>query len=247
MATCGSLDHIFEKPLPENPTLLESLSSWKQIKSMKPVDDSSFTEIFGELHFKEKSHVHFLPESSSNSTVFAGKDDPGWDKHENQIFTSSYCYPFNQTKQYYKNSDSLSLCTEGLGFESSDDVDDLLSNDHTCRNDHQQHEDRKVNTRNIRSSENNRFKRGEFPPPISCIGRSGQPGVCFKSYRTDGRFILKKIRIPTQEVLHACRENGRLKLQFIQSDYEILDEDDEDTEKKYEDEEQENATCHGSP
>ncbi|XP_075489709.1 protein FANTASTIC FOUR 3-like [Primulina tabacum] len=230
MATCGRLDHIFEKPLPENPTLLESLSSWKQIKSMKPIDDSSFTEIFGELHFKEKSH--------------AGKDDPHRDKHENKILTSSYCYPFNQTKQYYKNSDSLSLCTEGLGFESSGDVDYLLSNDHTCRNDHKQHEDRKVNTRNIRFSKNDRFNRGEFPPPISCIGSSGQPGVCFKSYRQDGRFILKEIRIPTQEVLHACRENGRLRLQLIQSDDEILDEDDEE---KYADEEQENAeTCHGS-
>ncbi|XP_073158240.1 uncharacterized protein [Henckelia pumila] len=244
MATCGSLDHIFEKPLPENPTLLESLSSWNQIKSTKPIDESSFTEIFGELHFKEKSHVHFLPESSSNSTLLAGKDDPDRDKHENKIFTSSTysCYPFNQRKQYYKNSDhSLSLCTEGLGFESSDDVDDFLSNDHTFRNDHQPHEDRKVNTRNNRSSENHRFTRREFPPPISCIGRSGQPGICFKSYRQDGRFILKEIRIPTQEVLHACRENGRLKLQFIQSDDEILDEDSEDDEEKFEDEEQENA------
>ncbi|KZV30541.1 hypothetical protein F511_05691 [Dorcoceras hygrometricum] len=228
MATCGSLDHIFEKPLPENPTLLESLSSWNQIKSMKPIDDSSFTEIFGELHFKEKSHVHFLPEPSSNSTPFAGKDDPDRDKHESKIFTSSYGFPFNQRKQYDKNSDSLSLCTEGLGSESSDDVDDLWSNDHTYRNEYQQHEDRKVNTRNIKFSENDRFNRGEFPPPISCIGRSGQPGVCFKSYRQDGRFILKEIRIPTQEVLHACRENGRLKLQFIQSDDEILEEDDDD-------------------
>ncbi|XP_073284295.1 uncharacterized protein [Primulina huaijiensis] len=236
MATCGGLDHIFEKPLLENPTLLESLSSWKQIKSTKPIDDSSFTEIFGELHFKERSHVHFLPESSSNSTLFAGNDDLDRDKHENKLFTSGYCYPFNQGKQYYKNNDSLSLCTEGLGFESSDDVDDLLTNDNACRNDYQQHEDRKVITRNIKSSENYRFNRGEFPPPISCIGRSGQPGVCFKSYKQDGRFILKGIRIPTQELLHACRENGCLKLQFIKSDDEILDED---FEEKYADEEQE--------
>ncbi|XP_073286570.1 uncharacterized protein [Primulina huaijiensis] len=200
MATCGRLDHIFEKPLPENPTLLESLSSWKQIKSMKPIDDSSFTEIFGELHFKEKSH--------------AGKDDPHRDKHENKILTSSYHYPFNQTKQYYKNSDSLSLCTEGLGFESSDDVDDLLSNDHTCRNDHQQHEDR---------------KRGISSTDFLYRQQWIQPGVCFKSYRQDGRFILKEIRIPTQEVLHVCRENGRLRLQLIQSDDEILDDDDEES------------------
>jgi len=52
MAACGSLQHIFENPLPENPTtLLESLSSWNQIKPEKPIEQPSFTEIFGELHF----------------------------------------------------------------------------------------------------------------------------------------------------------------------------------------------------
>lgn len=71
----------------------------------------------------------------------------------------------------------------------------------------------------------------EFPPPISCIGRTGKPWVCFKSYRNNGRFILKEVRIPTQEFLHACREDGRLKLQFIQSDDETIEEDDEEEEE----------------
>ncbi|KAI3908680.1 hypothetical protein MKW92_013770, partial [Papaver armeniacum] len=42
MATCSSFQEIFEKPLPENPTLIESLaSSWKKIKAKQ------------QLHFKE--------------------------------------------------------------------------------------------------------------------------------------------------------------------------------------------------
>jgi hypothetical protein len=42
MAACGSLQHIFENPLPENPTmLLESLSSWKPVK---PIEQPLFTE-----------------------------------------------------------------------------------------------------------------------------------------------------------------------------------------------------------
>ncbi|KAL8496353.1 hypothetical protein ACS0TY_020168 [Phlomoides rotata] len=241
MAACGSLEHIFENPLSEPPTFLESLSPWKHIKSMKhPVDDSSFTEIFGELHFKE-NHIHSSPESesSSNSTSMG---DNGFTKGNN--FQSSY-YP-SKSKQYgrsdtfsSKNSESLSLCTEGLGFESFDDVEDLLN----C-NKEWEHQEEKSAARNSETEHqrneskiSSRTGTGEFPPPISCIGRSGKPWVSFKSYREDGRFILKEIRIPTQEFLHACRENGRLKLHFIhsESDDEIFEEEEEDEEEQNDD------------
>ncbi|KAK4440601.1 hypothetical protein Salat_0395000 [Sesamum alatum] len=276
MAACGSLEHIFEKPLPENPTLLESLSPWKHIKSMKAIDDSSFTEIFGELHFKE-SHVHAPHESpssssrssslSSNSMTFwpdanpgigidaPRRDNNGISAHQERSKnpTSSY-YSSGQKKQYKDsdsfssmNSESLSLCTEGLGFESSDDVEDLLRHD-VCNNGSQNQEERKTCTRNNSHTQNHHgseskksgTSRGVFPPPISSIGQSGKPWVCFKSYREDGRFILKEVRIPTQEFLHACREDGRLKLQFIQSDDEALDDEDEDEDDDEENIEEQN-------
>ncbi|KAI3461285.1 hypothetical protein Pfo_017948 [Paulownia fortunei] len=269
MAACGGLEHIFEKPLPESPTLLESLSPWKQIKSIKTVDHSSFTEIFGELHFKE-NHVHDPPESSTSSspssslssnsmfsTTDANQPPPVIDipksdengtssihQEKNGSSTPSYC-PYGQKKQYghsdsfsSMNSESLLICTEGLGFESFDDVEDLVRND-ICNNDCKPQEERTTTfTRNTAAENENHWgesKRsrtciGAFPPPISCIGRCGKPWVCFKSFRQDGRVILKEIRIPTQELLHACRENGRLKLQFIQSDDEILEEDEEEEE-----------------
>lgn len=130
------------------------------------------------------------------------------------------------------NSESLQLCTEGLGFESSDDVEDLKSDDNWQK----RHEDPKISKFTTKHSPENlcgEFRRsrvsgGAFPPPISCIGKSGKPWVCFKSFRHDGRFVLKEVRIPTQEFLHACREDGRLKLQFVQPDDEILEEDDEE-------------------
>uniref|UniRef100_A0A0D3HIC9 FAF domain-containing protein n=1 Tax=Oryza barthii TaxID=65489 RepID=A0A0D3HIC9_9ORYZ len=50
----GALKRLFEKPLPENPTLLEALSAWNHTHRKKLVDPASFTEIFGELHFQEK-------------------------------------------------------------------------------------------------------------------------------------------------------------------------------------------------
>ena len=59
MAADGGLSRLFEKPLPENPTLLEALSAWnhRNVHPNKPIDPASFTEIFGELHFQEKQSV----------------------------------------------------------------------------------------------------------------------------------------------------------------------------------------------
>ncbi|KZV17977.1 hypothetical protein F511_36943 [Dorcoceras hygrometricum] len=255
MAACGGLEHIFEKPLPDNSTFLESLSPWKQIKSMKSVDDSSsFSELFGELHFKE-SHANEISSSpsslSSNSSISSSNqcriNIPGvssihQEKNKNPI--SNYD-PLRHKKHYNHsdslssmNSESLSMCTEGLGSESSDDVEDLLGNEdsvHEWRN----QEERRSTTKNITENNNNwgesrrsRICRREIPPPISCIGRNGKPWVCFKSFREDGRFILKEVRIPTQEFLHACRENGRLRLRFVHSDDEILEEYEEPTKKQ---------------
>ncbi|KAG6417692.1 hypothetical protein SASPL_119881 [Salvia splendens] len=56
---------------------------------------------------------------------------------------------------------------------------------------------------------------GGVPPPISCMGKR-----CLQPIRQNGRFILTEIRISTQEFLHACRENGRLKVHVVHSDEE---------------------------
>lgn len=304
-AACGSLQHIFDKPLPENPSLIESISSsWNhQPKSLKPIDDSSFTEIFGELHFKENNNSISSSSlsSSSSSSVGAssssfsscipltsaassysstssspffldaihhseneGVDNHNKDKYDrnNKSPVSSYS-PVRSNKQERhsdclstRTSDSLSMCTEGLGFESSDDVEDLMNElsiedlHHHHHNQQQQQKQqereqeqqgrrtyipRRLDNRVIFNRDYNlkrsRTKRTlSFPPPISCIGRSGKPWVCFKSFREDGRFILKEIRIPTQEFLHACREDGRLMMHVIQSDDEIVDEDGDEDE-----------------
>ncbi|XWS73894.1 hypothetical protein CRYUN_Cryun02cG0168400 [Craigia yunnanensis] len=261
MAACGSLQHIFENPLPESPTLLESLSSWNQIKpAIKPTEQSSFTEIFGELHFKENSQSSsassfpISPFSSTsiiglnpqNSTLKLSRNDTFHENDEDnrsssppEFFSStpkiikytSNCHKKSQS--FSLNSESLQLCTEGLGFESSDDVENMKNE---MKEDWQSKEKKasRINTTKHTRTENlyGEFRRsrsrsvGAFPPPISCIGKSGKPWVCFKSYRQDGRFVLKVVRIPTQEFLHACREDGRLKLQFVQPNDEFLEEEE---------------------
>ncbi|KAL4611726.1 hypothetical protein ACB092_08G146100 [Castanea dentata] len=213
MAACGSLQHIFEKPLPENPTLLESLS-WNQIPNIE--ESPSFTEIFGELHFKENPEPSSFPSPPTSSSSSSSSIEKYTSSHKSSDSFSSM------------NFDSLQLCTEGLGFESSDDVEEFRNE----RNQECQVEQEEKVVRRSRTSSG-----GAFPPPISCIGKSGKPWVFFKSYRQDGRFVLKEMRIPTQEFLHAFREDGRLKLNFVQPNDEILEEEEEEEE---EDEENDN-------
>ncbi|KAF6165885.1 hypothetical protein GIB67_012782 [Kingdonia uniflora] len=232
---------IFETPAKqETPqSLIESLTSWNHIKTMKPSIDhlSSFTEIFGELHFKEN------PENSSSSS---------WCKSQKQ-WNPMTEKPKNSDGYSSKNQESLQLCTEALGSESFDDVEDLNNVDTGDNNwkpsddddDDEEHVHEREERRIVRHSSmgniNEELKRSKasnrsFPPPISCIGRSGKPWVSFKSYRHDGRFVLKEVKIPTQEFLHAFREDGRLRLHFVQPDEEETQEDDVD-EDQDEDEE----------
>ncbi|RDX80155.1 hypothetical protein CR513_39325, partial [Mucuna pruriens] len=219
MATCGSLQHIFDTLLPENPTLLESLS-WNQIKPKEQTP--SFTEIFGELHFKESP----IPISSSSSSSSSSPSTPHLSTSSSTEITN--CGHKSSDSFSSLSSESLHLCTEGLGFESSDDVEDLKDNGmnenwETCKE--------KEGVKKYATSEGEYCRRSrvcEYPPPISCIGRSGKPCVSFRSYRTDGRFVLKEIRIPTHEFLHACREDGRLKLHFVHPQDQLLEEAEEE-------------------
>ncbi|CAM8892662.1 unnamed protein product [Rhodiola kirilowii] len=272
MAACGKLQHMFNKPLPENPTLIESLS-WNHIKSKNTnhVDQPSFTEIFGELYFKEVSDLTSsmacsASSSTSSSSVLSSSSsvtctDVNQDCHEPEKHGksseeskkvvqpidpfSSKCYrgSHNISDSFSSmSSESLQLCTEGLGFESSDNSDDLETQDYW--------QDLKRSSRDVKHStlksqsstsgeiRRPRVRRGPFPPPISCIGKSRKPGVCFKSYKQDGRFVLKEIPIPTQECLHASRKDGRLKLHFINKDdkcnYPVVvfeDQENEDENK----------------
>ncbi|XP_077232105.1 uncharacterized protein LOC143866516 [Tasmannia lanceolata] len=269
MAACGSLQHFFENPMPENPTLLESLASWKQMKSMKPIELSSFTEIFGELHFKEKPESLASPPPSSSLSLDQNPPSKveNLDIKNSKEKNPSLDFLFGTSKNQYtacsknsdcfssKNSESLQLCTEGLGFESSGEVEDSKNKSGDDWDNHEKEilekygalklplENQHGGSRNVfYSAGGGSYKRsstnGSFPPPISCIGRSGKPWVYFRSYRHDGRFVLKEIRIPTQELLHASREDGRLKLHFVQPDAEIAEEkkeeEDDDVEEKEE-------------
>jgi hypothetical protein len=238
MTTCESLQHIFDSLLPEKPTLLESLS-FNKIKPVKSIESSSCTEIFGELHFNESSSSSHVSISSSstvinNTYLNQNKDSESSDTSQTP---SSASFSINKHKSSdsfsWLKSESLHLCTEGLGFESSDDVEDSKSgmNEYWEIDQNEKHGEQHSSSRDHSYGECRRSRVNEYPPPISSIGKTGKPWVYFRSYRDDGRFVLEEVRIPTQEFLRAYREDGRLKLQFVHPpDDEFLEDVEEEEE-----------------
>ncbi|KAH1090822.1 hypothetical protein J1N35_018079 [Gossypium stocksii] len=214
MAACRSLQHIFEHTLqPESPTVLGIRSSCKQIMpaaaAIRPTEQSSVTEIFGELHCKENSELPFPSALLKHS------------REGENTRSSSTAKTIGHKKSYSLNTESLQLCTEGMDLESCGEMNQERQSSKgeidtgSSIIDKRQGEVRMIRSRRSKSV-------GEFPPPIPSIGNCGKPWVSFKSYRQDGRFVLKQVRIPTQEMLHACREDGRLKLQFMQQSDEYM-------------------------
>ncbi|KAF6171938.1 hypothetical protein GIB67_011835 [Kingdonia uniflora] len=236
MASCSThLKQIFQTPLPGNQTFIDSLSSWNQINSIKPPEISSYTEIFGELHFKE-NHTDDLNPNIEKSKEIVNNKLPSLEfllGTQKSQYTSSL-----KKSDSFLNLESLHLCTEGLGFESSADVEESKSEDTDERKEHEKEKEVTVSTKNSSWDNMNEFRRPKttykgIPPLISCMGRSGQPRAGFQAYRHDGRFILQEISIPTREFLHASREGGHLRLHLVQPDEEIIEEDeDEDEEQK---------------
>ncbi|XAR59660.1 hypothetical protein NMG60_11015576 [Bertholletia excelsa] len=204
--------------------------------------------MFGELNFKEYSnssnnllHDESLqsPSSSLISSSFSSSSSLSCDLSFSCTTNKECVDRYNYHHHHRRHSDSFSsvnsdhilpLCTEGLGFESSDEVEDLKTDmSKECRS---QEEERITNVRNdhefMMARRQNKRNVEAFPPPITNIGKSGRRWVSFKSYRRDGRFVLKEIRIPNHDFLHASREDGRLKLQLVPSDDEAIDEGEEE-------------------
>lgn len=104
------------------------------------------------------------------------------------------------------------LCTEGLGSESSESSGDVDLGDVI--------EEKEAEQALHYQEETAMMARRVFPPPISVIGAAGKPWQYLRAHRADGRLVLREVRIPSRELLQACREDGRLKLHFAHPDQE---------------------------
>ncbi|KAF5952220.1 hypothetical protein HYC85_010164 [Camellia sinensis] len=127
--------------------------------------------------------------------------------------------------------DGLMLCTESLGFESSDEwrVDDKIENisDDVVNS---------MTTTTIRAKRKRMGWRSEvknFPPPLSSLNQNGKPIFYLRPVRRDGRLELMEVKIERLEVLHASREDGRLRLHLIR-DVDVEEEEQVQEEEKIE-------------
>lgn len=232
MAACESL---------EKPAFLETLSSWKPVNQDDAAGKSpSFTEneILRDLHFRRQdleppSMFPPLPVIVDSDDCSGVKDKevpenfPKNPASQSGTPKSDYAVSHGKNDSFSSmNSDSLQLCTEGLGFESCGDLEDLrIETDDNCRF----REERKRRRCEFRRSRS--MGAAGFPPPIPSISTSGKPWVCFKSYRQGGRFVLKEIRIPTVELLQSSREGGRLRLRFVQPRGGVVEDEAGDVEE----------------
>lgn len=126
------------------------------------------------------------------------------------------------------------MCTEGLGFESFEDLEDGSGNEKV--DDTMKRKEKVGSMKHLPAAgpyyESRRLRT--FPPPIPSIGSNGKPWVSYKSFRCDGRLVLKEIMTSShgQEFMHACREDGRLTLHLVHRDEEI--KEDKEREKNEE-------------
>jgi len=202
MASDGGLRRLFEKPLPENPTLLEALSAWnRNIHPNKPIDPASLTELFGELHFQEKQQPERAilmsqpppgppPRTASWLDIAAEAEMSNLSKDDSSLDGLLRPKPASTVKRsasfcMKKSSASLLLCTEGLGSESTVDADDMLkdgdaeaaalsehSNSKETGTDRSSH-DVKDDTAGAVEEGKAEKRPPSFPPPIRSIGRGG--------------------------------------------------------------------------
>lgn len=223
MAACRSLQHIFDKPLP----LKKHEKSHEE--SLCSGDDSSSPSSPFSSSSCSPSSFSSSPFSSLSSTSSLPKD---FEPPKPNFQRRQHCH----SDSFVLSLGSLSICTENLGLESCEDVEISIDNNNDLK------KQQVVPTNNLirhRSDELSYYAKHSFtyltdgeptisritgeeiPPPISSIRRNGKPRVCLKSFRYNGRFVLKKVRMPSQEFyLHSCRQDGRLKLQFVHSIYQ---------------------------
>ncbi|KAK4771599.1 hypothetical protein SAY87_032131 [Trapa incisa] len=119
--------------------------------------------------------------------------------------------------------DGLMSCTESLGFESSGDLwaDGWYPAGPA-----------KPLERTRWREESERRRERKFPPPISSLNHKGQRSFFLRPVRTEGRLELTEVRIDRTEILHASREDGRLRLDLIVEEDMEVEEQEQDKEEE---------------
>ncbi|KAF3445759.1 hypothetical protein FNV43_RR10936 [Rhamnella rubrinervis] len=121
---------------------------------------------------------------------------------------------------------TASFSGDHIGVESCVDVFNA-DEDHSTDDD-QGHPDRSIRRRCRRDQWWPPTRKKEFPPPIPSLARtenlpSHMPWVLKRHYTSDGRLILTEEKVKHHEYFRAHRSNGRLTLQLVPLDGDVLE------------------------
>lgn len=112
--------------------------------------------------------------------------------------------------------DRLASCTESLGFESC--------NERSINNNFYSSEKSRANEKSRKFDKKNKgIKNKSFPPPLSSFNGNGKPEFFLRPVRNNGRLKLTEVKINRPERLRASREDGRLRLNLVESEYKSDD------------------------
>ncbi|KAH9296827.1 hypothetical protein KI387_028509 [Taxus chinensis] len=122
--------------------------------------------------------------------------------------------------------DGFHFCTESLGFESSDERDDCHAHFSSKAVEEEEPEEEPPGAYCFTEAAEKRLyatghghmganKGTRFPPPLPSLAGTGKASVFLKPLRKDGRFLLQEVEVTRHELMHAWRQDGRLRLQLI--------------------------------
>jgi len=151
--------------------------------------------------------------------------------------------PYGRSRGSLSN-DSLQLCTESLGCESSDCLTDCSCSSSEFTNDYSSEDEEDQENIDTVKKEADAAPARAFPPPLASISACNPSYM--RSFKKDGRFVLRSMKAPLQNnnFLHSYREGGRLKMQLISrndDDFPLLQASNPEAEIDQEEQEEQEA------
>ncbi|KAL8109406.1 uncharacterized protein LOC141672834 [Apium graveolens] len=156
----------------------------------------------------------FYCDTGLNSLIITGKIPKSNSVTVSSLVNSPVKSDQNETGLKVVNSgdtDRLASCTESLGFESC--------NERSINNNIYRSEKLRANGKSSKVDKNKVVKSKSFPPLLSSFNGNGKPTFFLRPVRNNGRLKLTEVKINRPETLRACREDGRLRLHLVESDY----------------------------
>lgn len=132
--------------------------------------------------------------------------------NSNSPFDAAHVIPSVKRSSSSLSEKSLQICTENLGSETGSDG--FSSSEHKQASEVEKNENVLVAV-NYSCSMSRKSPPRSFPPPLSSISRLDGPCLQMRPHRRDGHLVLEAIPVPPLNYLHAQRQDGRLRLSFI--------------------------------